>query len=92
VVIGLQTMVSWEHLAAYGLVASLAFVAVMFELYLADQGPQFALVGGLGALILPTAALGTLTDSALAVGLTLLAVGLLLIVGAVFVVRRRSDE
>jgi hypothetical protein len=92
VVVGLQTMASWEHLAVYGLVASLAFIAVMFGLYLADRGPQFALVGGLGALILPTAALGTLTDSALAVGLTLLTVGLLLIVGAVFVVRRRSDE
>ena len=92
VVMGLQTMSSWEHLAIYGLIASLAFVAIAFALYLADQGPQFALVGGLGALMLPAAALGTLTDSAMVVGLTLLAVGLLLIVGAVFVVRRRSEE
>ena len=92
VVMGLQTMSSWEHLAVYGLIASLAFIGIAFALYLADQGPQFALVGGLGALMLPAAALGTLTDSAMVVGLTLLAVGLLLIVGAVFVVRRRSED
>jgi hypothetical protein len=91
IIMGLQTYAGWEHLAVIGLVAGLVYIGLAFALFLGDFGVHFAGLGGLAALMLPATALGTLTDSALAVGLTLLIIGLALVVGAVVVVRR-GDE
>jgi hypothetical protein len=89
-IVGAELVSSSDEYAGLGLVLGLVVIGIMFALLWTSSHWSYAALGAIGALLVPPTALGVLFDDALIAGVVLLVIGILLIVGAVTVVRRRA--
>jgi Predicted membrane protein (DUF2157) len=89
--VGAELVSSSDEHAVIGLVLGLVMIGLMFALLWTTRRWWYAVLGAVGALVVPPTALGVLWDNALLAGVVLLVIGVVLIGGAVTTVRRRAS-
>jgi Predicted membrane protein (DUF2157) len=89
-IVGAELVSSSDEYVGIGLVLGLVMIGLMFVLFWTSRQWSYAALGAVGALVVPPTALGVLFDNALLAGVVLLVIGVVLIAGAVTVVRRRA--